>query len=291
MGLAKEHGDPRPPLAATVGSLVEAGQGTPREALLAIAGHGYAAVQWSATTPSMRPREFDGSARRGLAAELRRLELRCAGVDAWVPPGHLLDPTTIDRAIAAIEQAIRFAAEMVLPGGSADLRPTVSLLLPTDAELAARPTIAGQLREALRQLSVLAEREGVAVADHALDRIADSPLAIGIDPGAFLAAGRDPSAAVLAAGARLAGARLVDCFRSGLRGPILEPGESRLDVTAYRVALECVGFHRPLVVDARQWRDPLRGLIATIERWVGGSLRRAPIAAIDTERRRGEVSP
>ena len=33
------------------------------------ASQGFAAIQWSATTPSMRPREFDTSARRGLAAE------------------------------------------------------------------------------------------------------------------------------------------------------------------------------------------------------------------------------
>ncbi len=278
MPATRESGDPRPRLAATVGSLVEAGAAA-RDAMIAVAREGYAAVQWSATTPSMRPRELDGSARRGLVGELRRLELRCAGVDAWIPPGHLLDATTIERAVSAVEQSIRFAAELTAPG---EPRPAVSLLLPTETELAARAALAPQVREAFAHLAALAEREGVALADHSMEPIVGSGLGVGVDPAAHLAAGRDPSLALLQAGASLASARLVDCFRSGLRGPILEPGEARLDVTAYRVAVELSGLRRPLVVDARQWRDPLAGLIASIERWSGGSLRRAPIESIRT---------
>jgi sugar phosphate isomerase/epimerase len=283
MAVARESGDPRPRLAATVGSLVEAGHAAPRDALAALSHQGYAFVQWSATTPGMRPRDLDSSARRGLLSELRRLELRCAGVDAWVPPGHFLDPTTIDRAVTALEQSVRFAADLAMPG---DRRPTVSLLVPTESEVAAQTAIAAQVREALAHIASLAEHEGVAVADHSLEPCVigtagpsgnSSGFGVGIDPASLIAAGRDPAAAVLKAGASLASARLVDCFRSGLRGPILEPGESRLDVTAYRVAIELSVFDRPLVVDARQWRDPLGGLIATLERWTGRQLRATPL--------------
>lgn len=148
--------------------------------------------------------------------------------------------------------------------------PHVSLLLPSETEFAERPAVASQAKDALDGLASLAARLGVVIADHALDamqRTTRDGFGVGIDPALWVAAGRDPSAAVMNAAVHLAATRLVDSFRSGMRGPILEPGESRLDVTAYRVALDLIGFRSPLVVDARQWRDPLAGVETTIRRW------------------------
>jgi sugar phosphate isomerase/epimerase len=269
--------DARPRLAATVGPLVESGAGalTIHDALRALAKLGYSAVQWPVTVPTLRPRDFDATARRGLASTLHRMELTLSGVDAWIPPGHLLDPTTVDRAVEAIIAAVRFAAELVGPRGE---RPNVSVLLPappTSEEGKMGNRIA--LGDAVAHIALVAEREGVLLADH-------SPLALGpngggesswprvrmgVDPALLIAAGRDPAAEVTRFGPKLAAARLVDCFRSGLRGPIGESGESRLDVMAYRVALDLAEFRAPLTVDARQWRDPLGGLERTMERWAG----------------------
>ncbi|MBL9118612.1 MAG: sugar phosphate isomerase/epimerase [Phycisphaerae bacterium] len=271
-------GDPRPRLAVTLAPLVESATanspGNAQDALGAIARMGYPAVQWSATSPGLRPRDLDASARRGIVSSMRRLELTCSGVDAWIPPGHLLDPATIDRAVGAIELAVRLAADLALgPSLSASdrlLRPHVSLLLPSETEFAERPAVASQAKDALDGLASLAARLGVVIADHALDamqRTTRDGFGVGIDPALWVAAGRDPSAAATTAAGHLAAARLVDSFRSGMRGPILEPGESRLDVTAYRVALDLIGFRSPLVVDARQWRDPLAGVETTIRRW------------------------
>lgn len=266
---AARSGTTRPWLAATLSGVVDVGALQAEDALVAIARAGYAAVQWSATAPGLRPRDLDSSGRRGVVVALKRLELVSVGVDAWIPPGHFLDPATIDRAVTAIALAVRLASDLA-PTAHRSVRgdlPNVSVLLPSAAELAARPALSTQLADALAQLTIEADRLGVRIADHAPEPRPESPLAIGIDPALLIASARDPSAETLRAGARLAAARLVDCHRSGMRGPIGEPGEARLDVDAYAVALECVEFRGPPIVDLRQWRDPLGGLAATMERW------------------------
>jgi len=37
-------------------------------------------------------------------------------------------------------------------------------------------------------------------------------------------------------------------------------------VTAYLAALDVAGYRRELLADARQWRDPLAGLAAVVDR-------------------------
>jgi len=249
-------------------------------ALEAVAQLGYSAVQWSGTTPSLRPREIDTSARRGIRGQLQRLELQCAGIDLFIPPSQFLDDATIDRAVAAVEHAIRFVADIAGSGLSADARPTVSLLLPTAREREPETAAAAQCAAALDHLVTVAERDGIQLADltAAVDEdAARTRIGISVDPALVLAASRDPAAAVLAAGSNLVSARLVDLYRSGLRGPIGEPGEARLKVDAYRVALDIVGYRRALVVDARQWRDPFGGLRVSLERWCGRTFQARPL--------------
>lgn len=273
-------GDPRPALAATVGPLLpsrpradESGPSTASEAiecLQAIARLGYRGVQWPATVAGLRPRDLDSSARRGVRAELARAELACAGVDVWIPPGHFLDPSTVDRAIAALEASIGLAADLA----SGPRRPVVCTLLPSPAERLEAAAAGRELDDAVAGLAALCEREGIAMADHAVTPSA--PLARGLDPVLAFAASRDPIALALAGGEPLRSVRVADLLRSGQRGPVGEPGESRLDVVGLRAALDVVGFADMPVADARQWHDPLGGLRATIERWCGGSVGRPP---------------
>jgi hypothetical protein len=47
-------------------------------------------------------------------------------------------------------------------------------------------------------------------------------------------------------------APLCGLLRSGMRGPVGDQQEGRLDVMAYRVAVSLYGGGRPVIVDARQ---------------------------------------
>lgn len=225
----------------------------PRAGLKRLASAGFRFVQVSVTTPGLRPRDLDESARRDLRATLRRLELSCSGLDAWVPAEHFLDPAKIDRAVQAISDAIELAASLD--------RCPVSVLLP---DTKANPAV----RSALSALGERAHHFNVALANHAVDPTTDAEVMIGVDPAAHLAMNRDPAKAVLAGAARIASARLVDLTTTGLRAPIGQI-DGRLDVAAYQVALDAAGYRRPVVVDARQWPDPWRGLEDTRRAWNG----------------------
>lgn len=262
--LSSGSADPRPRLSATVGSLVEAGLSM-EDSLARLSALGYRACQWPGTSPGCRAKDLDRSGRRGVAAALRKRELGLSGIDLWIPASHFLDPATVDRAVAAVGEAVTLASDLAEPGRP---RPSVSVLLPIESDLAKDATLVARLGEVIAELGRLAAREGIAVADHSSDAAARTGggLSIGIDPVAELAAGRDPALAAIRAGSHLATARLADLSRSGLRLPPLEPRESRLDVDAYLAALDVGGYRHELVVDARQWRDAAAGLAATVER-------------------------
>jgi sugar phosphate isomerase/epimerase len=194
---------------------------------------GFRAVAIDAAMPDTRPRDMDRSARRGLAATLRRLELSLAAIDLWIPPTHLADPAQSDRALAATRAALQAAAEIAsLSAG----RPIVSMTLPDDAD-------------ALDEIEREATRVGAEVADHAwpVAGHARHAIRIGIDPATVLAAGADPVMACAGAGERLALARLSDLGGAGR----VAPGEGRLDLDAYAGALGAAGSGAPLVLDLR----------------------------------------
>lgn len=243
-----------------------------RDALQAIAAMGYRQVQWPATLEGLRPRDLDATARRGVRSDLVRTELALAGVDVWIPTGHLLERETLDRAVGALIAAIEFAAALA---GRSPTRPVVSTQFPTIAERTAAGNAGAALAEAIAAVASIGDRHGIDVVDHAVG--APGPLAWGLDPVLAIAASRDPVQLLVAAEpgrGRLRSVRLADLMRSGLRGPIGEPGDARLDVTALQAALDVIGFDDPPVADARQWRDPAAGLARTVERWCG-----RPIAA------------
>ncbi|HVZ93923.1 MAG TPA: TIM barrel protein [Phycisphaerales bacterium] len=244
-----------PPLSLALGGLTMPGDVRQRIALAASLG--FRAVHLNLTGDGLRPRELGRSARRDLAALLRRHELGFSGVDLWIPPGHFIDPSHADRALAAAVDAIRFTAEIgSLMSGET---PALSLELPGSS--------VPQSLE--RTLTEEAGGAGVRIADHTWpprDRSTGTPadrapLAVGIDPAAvFLAAASadkeksggeawlgSPARAAAHLGGRLASARLSDIGSAGR----VAPGEGRLDILAYLAALSTASYQGSLVLDVR----------------------------------------
>jgi hypothetical protein len=233
------------------------------------AQQGFRAVQLSAAAPGARARDLDRSGRRDLAATLKRRGLALSGLDLWIPREHLLEPATMDRALAAIGEAIDLAAElaalmgMVARGEGATV--ALSVALPVELAAATRD-------ELVRR----GEVAGVALADHtpwADEQAGTAP--VGIDPAACLALKRDPGAEVLRAGKRLAAARLSDLSDLGLR---VTPGEraGRLDLLAYGVALATAGYAAPVPIDLRAVADQAAALAACAKRFVGAGRQDVP---------------
>lgn len=219
----------------------------PRRAIEWAAGTGARAVQLDATLDGIRPRQLDRSARRDLAALLRRLELSLSGLDAWIPPEHLVDAARVDRAMDALLMAIEMAQELAgLVGGAS--RGVVSMALPEG--------LGDGLRE---QLAGHAERCGVLIADHRVGAVATEGVALGVDPAAVLLAGGDPATAAARAGMSLATARLSDADVVARA----EPGRGRLDVLNYAMSTRVAGYAGPMVVDVRGLRASAQATAVT----------------------------
>jgi sugar phosphate isomerase/epimerase len=239
-----------PPLAATLAPLGE----DPVAGLEVLRAIGYRAVQLSATQPGMRPRELDASSRRDLSVRLRRLEMRCAGLDLWIPPEHFANPVYADRALDAMKQAISLAADLG--------RVAVSTALPAQTEANAQ-----LLRDIRAMISGAAAHAGVEIADHGSDAVkgawegsAGDPMGVGIDPAMLLSIGEDPVLSVARCAKRLRAARIVDMLQSGMRAPPCEADGARLQLDEYVLALAGGGFRRSPVADARNWHHPRAGL-------------------------------
>ncbi len=238
--------------------------GGARAAISWAAAAGFRCIQLDATAPGIRPRELGRSARRDLAAFLRRSELSLSGVDLWIPPEHFMDPTRVSRAVDAANQAAELAGELARwSGGGGGF---VSVVFPSGLA----PDISGSLAES-------AMKCGAELADH---RLAASPtakgpdgaavpshisLGTGIDPAAALLAGQDPSILAARAGARLLAARLSDASLVSRVTPGSAGG--RLDEMAYLAALSVAGFKRPLVLDLRGVSHQASAAAAVLGRW------------------------
>ncbi|MFM1822227.1 MAG: hypothetical protein RI967_493 [Planctomycetota bacterium] len=278
--------DGRPMLSATLAPLLRGEGALPiREALARLSRLGYRGVQLAATDPETRPRDLSPSARRDLAAALARCELACSGIDLFIPPEHFTDGAFATRAFEAARDAIGLAADLgratvVLPDldGAPELRATLAAEAlhrgvriaipgrgPGGAAAGGSAAVAG---------SGVAETAAAGGAP-STERFSE-PLSACVDCAASLAAGERPDASVLALGSALGAVRVVDLTRSGMRGPIGQKGEARLDVAALRVALDVVGFVSGFgsgfcglpVVDARQWLAPADGLARSIACWI-----------------------
>jgi sugar phosphate isomerase/epimerase len=251
--------DDRPNLAVTIGPLGSADEPLRvREALALVARLGYRGAQLNGTDPTMRPRDLGASARRDLKATLARVELVCSGIDLFIPPAHFEDPATVTRAVDAVQAALVLGAELG--------RAPVTVSLPDTVEPSLRDALVAEAQRVGSRLLVPCHDLA------SIQKLSHSP-AIGasIDCAAVLAAGGRPEELLLQAGDRFGAIRVVDLLRSGLRGPILEPRESRLDVLALKAALSLSDGARSMpaaVVDARQWSDARAGITASIARWI-----------------------
>jgi len=215
--------------------------------------HGFHAVQLNATTPGVRARDLDRSARRDLAATLRRADLRCSGLDFFIPPEHFVDPRTVDRAVTGLLSTIDLVADLssLATGSVVSTQPNrtgvVSVVFPGSVPSEVLSTIAEKARA-----------RSVRVADNAWPAIelsaeAGETIAIGLDPAAILAKGDDPSLVAARTGSRLASARLADLAGGMAAGGRVAPGSigGRLDVLAYFVALLTAGYSEAVVLDLR----------------------------------------
>lgn len=240
-------------LAATIGPLSESA-GPPRRAMDRLLEMGVRGVQWSANHAGMRPRELDHSARRDLLATVRRRAMTLTGIDLWIPTSHFDDDGHSERAIEALVQAVTLAEELG--------RLPVSTALPAPASDGA----AKRMSPVHAMIADVAQRRGVAVADHAPKRVETAGIGVGVDPAALLSTGIDVAQRVIEAGGDLVSARLCDLQTSGNRGPIGER-DGQLDVISYRAALAAVEHRGALIIDTRSWREPWPGIEQTMSAW------------------------
>ena len=213
------------------------------------AGLGYSAVQLDATHPQARPRSLDRSARRDLAAVLRRHGLAVTGLDLWIPPEHLTAGPELERATEAVVAAIGLTRELA---GLVPTRAVVALALPPDADA-----------EAMEAIKAASRRHEVAMADHAWPPPKAGTL--GLDPANAITAGKSAAKLATELGSRLASARLSDVGVAG-RVPVGSPGGS-LDVAAYAAALSIAAANIPVVADVRLLADLRSAATTALRAW------------------------
>ena len=235
---------------------------SPKAAIEQICAMGARGITLDASAPDFRPRALTRSARRDLAASLRRRELTFTGLDLWIPPEHFADAINVHRAIDAVAQASELSVELASLVGSSS-RPVVSVLLPTDMNETDRLAIGTN-----------AQRVGAIIADHqpehreqtepALEHVAG--IGIGIDPAMILMTGTSPGKAVTRAREHLASVRLNDMNAMG-RCAVGAPG-SKLDVKGYAGAL-IVADQDWITLDVREMPDPSVAYQQASHVWAG----------------------
>ncbi|MGV6813871.1 MAG: hypothetical protein ACWA5W_02540 [Phycisphaerales bacterium] len=220
---------------------------SPKAAIEEIHALGVRGITLDASVPDFRPRSLTRSARRDLAASLRRRELEFTGVDLWIPQEHFADANHAQRAIDAVAQAAEMSSELAtLVGGRS--RPVVSVILPIDMNETDRHAIGAN-----------AQRVGAAIADHQPEMFRQEQsnlvagIDIGIDPVLILMNGESPGKAVTHAGEHLASIRLDDINAMG-RCVVGAQG-GKLDIKGYAGALIVAG-HEWVTLDVREMPEP-----------------------------------
>lgn len=228
-------------------------------------------ITLDASTPDFRPRALTRSARRDLAASLRRRELEFTGLDLWIPPEHFADPTHTHRAINALSQAATLTVELAtLVAGRS--QPVLSIVLPEEMNPTDRAAI-----------GAIAQSTGALIADHQPQSSASSEstsesspepsqptpgIDIGIDPVMILLTGNSPGKAITQASAHasthLASVRLSDLNSMG-RCPVGAPG-SKLDLQSYAGALLVAGKEW-ITLDLRALPDPIAATTQAHQAW------------------------
>lgn len=259
---------PSLPLSLSLAGLSGPGRETLRDQLEWARGLGFAGVQLNAAWHETRPRDLSRSARREVAALVRRSGLVLTGVELWIPPGHFTDPAHADRAASAVREAQEFAADMDSlcgpaggarggRGGSRREGGVVCLAFPEGREGDEVASLLGR------------DVSGAMIADHRWP-VSDQEfggVGVGLDPAAVILAEEDPARAVHTVAGRLLSARVSDLSASG-RVPA---GEGRVDIFSFAIALETSGYAdgRHAVVDLRGLSDQHAGARTAVER-LGG---------------------
>lgn len=239
------------PLAIALAGLREdaafAGAG-PRAPIDAVARLGYRAVILDAAAHGLRPRELDRSARRDLAAALRRMEVAFAGLDLWIPPSHFADPAHADRAAVAVGEALELAADLARGVGAGSS--LVSVALPRGLEGDRSALFDGVLSGLLAR----ADKAGATLVDHALPLGAcgeSDLLGVGIDPASLLLRDADPVGLTGKHGAHVRVARWSDADTVSRIAPSMTGARGRLDWRAYAMTVAAATPAKRLVLDLR----------------------------------------
>lgn len=238
----------------------------PRDAMVRAKALGMRAVQLDAARPGTRPRDLDRSARRDLAARLRREELILSGLDLWIPEEHLVSGEHLTRAIEALDAAVVLAADLAelmgLGSGIDSIAARrLSVSLPQEVAL-----------EVVDRLKSVADTHGVSVADHKYpDPLLDHPIGMGLDPAGVAGNNADPITVAVEHAKSLVSARLSDLSNFGRTAPGGRNG--RLDVAGYAAALTTAGHERPVVLDLRGLSEPWDAVTTARDAWASGALR------------------
>jgi len=214
-------------------------------------------IQLDATLAGIRPRELDRSARRDLAALLRRSGLGLSGVDLFIPPKHFEDASTLERALSAVTAACELVDELAR---LVDAKRVVSMVLPRTAKREASaasgdpatPAATEPIENEWTRAIVGSVTNGVRLADHAMG---EAPriegVSVGVDPAMALLADLDVMKVVGASVDWIASARLSDANELGR----VVVGTGNLDVLAYLVSLHVARYSSPVVLDLRGLKD------------------------------------
>ena len=283
-----------------LGYAEEISAATLREVLPWIVGLGCRGVQLSATASGLKPRELDRSARRDLAAVVRRVGLVVSGIDCLVPPEHFAKPEYQDRAVAAVNAACGLASEMtaLLPAGYPTAAVTVLLHRETPSDVqeamanhaeregcvlcelnwpllrAGNDLSPQQSRATTRATAVLGRGNGLAdlseapASDNAFAP-GHGPFRMALDPAALLMGGLDPLVLALRMGPRLSHVRLSDVCTAGRIAPGSPDG--RLDLVGYAVALSAAQYSGPLVLDLRTVHEQAAAAEFAVSAWLSGN--------------------
>lgn len=203
-----------------------------------------------ATRAGQRPRELDRSARRDLAATLRRAGLHLGALDLFIPVEHYASPAQGDRARAALLAAIDLAREI------ATLTQSPEAIVCTEFP---PPTESGGLVESL----LGSIREHAAEVDVRLADAAPGSTRPGIERSVEVArclmAGTDP-VSQLTASCIL---RLSDAA-AGKRVPL---GRGDADTRAIAGSWAVLGGQRPPILDLRGLTDAEAAVADAIASW------------------------
>ena len=222
----------------------------PRRVIEWASGAGFRSVVLDAARPGVRPRDLDRSARRGLASALRRLELRLAGLELWIPAAHYASPASSDRAVSATLSAIDLLAELA---ALMETDRTLTITLPAEGAEEAIDTVAQAAHRAeVRLASATWPRRPVEEAGNA------APVGLCLDPRAIIRDRGDPVALVTAWPGAPEAARWA--FTSGRPGEVIDP-------VAYASALSVVGFAGAVALDLRDSADPESDATPALARW------------------------